>query len=112
MERREGARVPERRVRLKRALFALFRRARIKQTRTLVRKSTIYLFALGVVVMTALASAGLVVSAQNSNSSTPMAPTNTAAKRKPRRHNAKRKAAQEAAESTTAAAMPRTAQTT
>jgi hypothetical protein len=37
-----------------------------------VRKSTIYLFVLGiaVVVVTALASAGLVVSAQNTNSST------------------------------------------
>ena len=43
-----------------------------------MRKSTIYLFVLGVavVVMTALASAGLVVSAQNSNSSMTMAPTN------------------------------------
>jgi len=72
-----------------------------------VRKSTIYLFVLGVVVMTALASAGLVVSAQNSNSSTTMAPTNTAAKRKPRRHKAKPKAAEEAAEaSTSEMAMP------
>ncbi len=111
MERREGARLPERRVRLKRALFALFRRARIKQRRTLVRKSTIYLFILGVVVMTALASAGLVVSAQNSNSSTTMAPTNTAAKRKPRRHKAKPKAAEEAAEASTAA-MPMPAKKT
>jgi hypothetical protein len=53
-----------------------------------VRKSTIYLFVLGVAVvaMTALASAGLVVSAQNTNSSTTMAPTNTAAKKTPRRH--------------------------
>jgi len=42
-----------------------------------VRKSTIYLFSLGlaVVVVTALASAGLVVSAQNTNSSTTMAKT-------------------------------------
>jgi hypothetical protein len=42
-----------------------------------VRKSTIYLFSLGLVVMvlTALASAGLVVSAQNTNSSMTM--TNT-----------------------------------
>ena len=41
-----------------------------------MRKSPIYLFVLGlvVVVMTAIASAGLVVSAQNSNSSTTMAP--------------------------------------
>jgi hypothetical protein len=55
-----------------------------------VRKSTIYLFILGVAVvaMTALASAGLVVSAQNTNSSMTMAPTNTAAKKKPRRHKA------------------------
>jgi len=50
-----------------------------------VRKSTIYLFVLGVVVMTALASAGLVVSAQNSNSSTTMAPTNTAETKPTRR---------------------------
>jgi len=44
-----------------------------------VRKSTIYLFALGllVVISMALASAGLVVSAQNSNSSPTMAPTGT-----------------------------------
>jgi hypothetical protein len=42
-----------------------------------VRKSTIYLFVLGLVVVvgTALASAGLVVSAQNTNSSTTMAKT-------------------------------------
>ena len=55
-----------------------------------MRKSTIYLFVLGVAVvaMTALASAGLVVSAQNTNSSMTMAPTNTAAKKKPRRHKA------------------------
>ena len=41
-----------------------------------MRKSTIYLFVLGlaVVVTTAIASAGLVVSAQNSNSSMTMAP--------------------------------------
>ena len=67
-----------------------------------MRKSTIYLFVLGlaVVAMTALASAGLVVSAQNTNSSTTMAPkaanTNTATKRKPRRHKAKRKPAADA----------------
>jgi hypothetical protein len=49
-----------------------------------VRKSTIYLFVLGfaVVITAALASAGLVVSAQNTNSSTTMAPA--AAKAKPR----------------------------
>src|SRR6267154_6082546 len=62
--------------------------------------------------MTALASAGLVVSAQNSNSSMTMAPTNTAAKRKPRRHKAKPKAAEEAAEASTAAAMPMPAKKT
>ena len=52
-----------------------------------MRKSTIYLFVLGlaVVAMTALASAGLVVSAQNSNSSATMAPTNKAAKPKRRK---------------------------
>jgi hypothetical protein len=58
-----------------------------------VRKTTIYLYVLGlaVVAMTALASAGLVVSAQNTNSSTtmaPMAPTNTAAKKTTRKHKA------------------------
>lgn len=52
-----------------------------------MRKSTIYLFVLGVavVVVTALASAGLVVSAQNTNSSTTMANTNTGTKHRPRR---------------------------
>jgi hypothetical protein len=62
-----------------------------------VRKSTIYLFVLGlaVVAMTALASAGLVVSAQNTNSSTTMAPANTnkATKGKTRRHKKMAKAA-------------------
>ena len=50
-----------------------------------MRKSTIYLFSLGLVVMvlTAVASTGLVVSAQNANSSPTM--TNTAAKSKPRK---------------------------
>ncbi len=54
-----------------------------------VRKSSIYLFVLGlaVVVMTAMASAGLVVSAQNSNSSTTMAPEMT--KPKPKHRKAK-----------------------
>ena len=52
-----------------------------------MRKSTIYLFVLGlaVVVMTAIASAGLVVSAQNSNSSMTMAPE---AKPKPKHRKA------------------------
>jgi hypothetical protein len=55
-----------------------------------VRKSTIYLFVLGfaVVVVTALASAGLVASAQNTNSSTTMTeskpkPTHRRGKKKP-----------------------------
>jgi hypothetical protein len=74
-----------------------------------VRKSTIYLFVLGlaVVATTALVSAGLVVSAQNSNSSTTMAPTNTAAKKKTsRRHKAKAKAADTGDASTAAMPMP------
>jgi hypothetical protein len=61
-----------------------------------VRKSTIYLFVLGfaVVVMTALATAGLVVSAQNSNSSMTMKNTNSGTmKRKPRKPKSKPKAA-------------------
>ena len=58
-----------------------------------MRKSTIYLFILGVAVLVtaAIASAGFVVSAQNSNSSTTMANTNTA-KPKPR-HRRPRKPA-------------------
>jgi hypothetical protein len=53
-----------------------------------VRKSTIYLFVLGlaVVVMAAIGSAGLVVSAQNSNSSMTMAPET--AKPKPKHRTA------------------------
>ena len=49
-----------------------------------MRKSSIYLFVLGfaVVVVTALASAGLVVSAQNTNSSTTTAPAEAKAKPK------------------------------
>ena len=49
-----------------------------------MRKSTIYLFVLGfaVVVVTALASTGLVVSAQNTNSSTTTAPAEAKAKPK------------------------------
>lgn len=42
-----------------------------------MRKSTIYLFVLGAVLVGAMTCAGLVVSAQNSNSSTTMAPANT-----------------------------------
>ena len=53
-----------------------------------MRKSPIYLFVLGlaVIVMAAIASAGLVVSAQNSNSSMTMAPE---AKPKPKHRKAK-----------------------
>jgi hypothetical protein len=79
-----------------------------------VRKSTIYLFVLGlaVVATTALVSAGLVVSAQNSNSSTTMAPTNTAAKKKtPPRRKAKAKAAADTGDASTAA-MPMPAKKT
>jgi hypothetical protein len=71
-----------------------------------VRKSTIYLYVLGlaVVVMTSLASAGLVVSAQNSNSSTTMAPTNTAeSKPTPRRRRGRTRKAKPAADATTPA---------
>ena len=74
-----------------------------------MRKSTIYLFVLGlaVVATTALVSAGLVVSAQNSNSSMTMAPTNTAAKKKSRRHKGKAKPAADAGDASTAGmAMP------
>jgi len=62
-----------------------------------------YLFVLGVavVVMTALASVGLVSSAQNTNSSTTMANTNTAAKKKPRRHKPKAKTTETTGEATT-----------
>ena len=58
-----------------------------------MRKSTIYLFILGVAVLVtaAIASAGFVVSAQNSNSSTTMANTNTA-KPKPRHRSTKKPA--------------------
>ena len=52
-----------------------------------MRKSTIYLFFLGVVMIGAMACAGLVVSAQNTNSSTTMAPGNT---NKPRRTGRRR----------------------
>ena len=47
-----------------------------------MRKSTIYLFFLGIAMIGAMACADLVVSAQNSNSSTTMAPSNS---NKPRR---------------------------
>ncbi|MFS8084443.1 MAG: hypothetical protein ACMG6H_02355 [Acidobacteriota bacterium] len=57
-----------------------------------MRKSTTYLFVLGlaVVIVTALASAGLVVSAQNSNSSMTMGNANTGMmKHKPRKRKPK-----------------------
>lgn len=57
-----------------------------------MRKSTIYLFVLGAAIVTAatLTGTGLVVSAQNTNSSTTMAKNANmgAMKRKPRRHKA------------------------
>jgi hypothetical protein len=79
-----------------------------------VRKNTTYPFVLVVVigVFAALTSAGLIVSAQNSNSSTTMAPANTSSS-KPRRHKSKpKKPAADAADTgamaeTTPAAMPR-----
>jgi len=78
-----------------------------------VRKTTTYPFVLVVVigVFAALASAGLIVSAQNSNSSTTMEPAATKPS-KPRRHKAKPKAAADATDTasmaeTTPAAMPR-----
>jgi hypothetical protein len=80
-----------------------------------VRKSTTYPFVLVVVigVFAALTSAGLIVSAQNSNSSTTMAPATTNSS-KPRRHKSrpKPKPAAEATDpstmaETTPAAMPR-----
>ena len=60
-----------------------------------MRKSTIYLFILGVavVVIAAIASAGVVVSAQNSNSSTTMANSNMAKPKPKPRHRRPRKPA-------------------
>ena len=65
----------------------------IQQRRRNVRKSTIYLFVLGlaVVVMAALVGGSVIVSAQNTNSSMTMTNTNTGAKNKPRRHKPKPK---------------------
>jgi len=76
-----------------------------------VRKSTIYLFVLGfaVVIVTALASEGLVVSAQNTNSSTTMANTNTGTtKRKPRKRKSKPKTATSDTSADTASMPPAT----
>src|ERR1043165_8670250 len=80
------------------------------QRRTTVRKSTTYPFVLAVAIaiLGVLASTGLIVSAQNSNSSTTMAPQNAnTAKPKPRhRTRPKAKASADAAADTTA--MPET----
>ena len=72
-----------------------------------VRKSTTYPFVLVVViaVFAALTSAGLIVSAQNSNSSTTMAPANTSTTKS--RHRSKPKKSAPAADTTAAAeSMP------
>jgi hypothetical protein len=78
-----------------------------------VRKSTTYPFGFAVMIAVfgALISTGLIVSAQNSNSSTTMAPTNTNSS-KPRRHKSKPKPPADAADTTamaetTPATMPR-----
>ncbi len=78
-----------------------------------MRRSTTYPFVLAVMIgaFAALTSAGLIVSAQNSNSSTTMAPANTNSS-KPRRHRSKptpKSAAEETdtAATSTPAAMPR-----
>jgi len=55
-----------------------------------VRKSTIYLFFLGIVMIVAMACAGLVVSAQNTNSSTTMTTDNSNSNSKPRRSGRRR----------------------
>jgi len=70
-----------------------------------VRKSTIYLFVLGVavVVISAIASAGLVVSAQNSNSSTTTSTNTAKPKPKPRRHRRTAKPAETTGDATMAA---------
>src|SRR5262245_10307859 len=75
------------------------------QRRTTVRKSTTYSFVLAVViaVLGALASTGLIVSAQNSNSSTTMEPAKTKTS-KPRRHTSKPKPSTDAATDTGAMA--------
>jgi hypothetical protein len=66
-----------------------------------VRKSTIYLFILGVVMIAAMTFEGLVVSAQNSNSSTTMAPANTNSKpRRTSRRSSKKPANANAADQT------------
>lgn len=73
-----------------------------------MRKSTIYLFVLGlaVVAMAAFACAGVVVSAQNTNSSTTMAPEPTKPKPTRRGRRGTRKPAAAAADSSSTAAMP------
>lgn len=79
-----------------------------------MRKSTIYLFVLGVVLVGAMTCAGLVVSAQNSNSSTTMAPTNTNKPKRTGRRTSRKPAntntAEQSSDATTANtnATPRT----
>jgi hypothetical protein len=73
-----------------------------------VRKSTIYLFVLGVVLFGAMTCAGLVVSAQNSNSSTTMAPTNTNKPKRTSRRTSKKPANANTAEQSSDATMANT----
>lgn len=72
-----------------------------------MRRSTIYLFVLGFVVIAigALVDANLVVSAQNANSSATMAANANMAKPKPRRHKAKAKPAAAMSEAATTETM-------
>jgi len=73
-----------------------------------VRKSTIYLFVLGVVLVGAMTCAGLVVSAQNSNSSTTMAPSNTNKPKRTGRRTSKKPANANTAEPSSDATMANT----
>jgi hypothetical protein len=74
-----------------------------------VRKSTIYLFALGLAV--AIVTAGAVVSAQNTNSSMTMSNGNTGTmKHKPSKRKPRSKASTSTAGTDTGAAMPEAAQ--
>ena len=68
-----------------------------------MRKSTIYLFVLGVVLVGAMTCAGLVVSAQNTNSSTTMAPSNSNKPKRTGRRTSKKPANTNAAQSSDAA---------
>lgn len=73
-----------------------------------MRKSTIYLFVLGVVLVGAMTCAGLVVSAQNSNSSTTMAPANTNKPKRTGRRTSKKPANANTAEQSSDATMANT----